>query len=100
LRNAGLPYAAALAERHKRLAFAFTPLIVVILAGAVGGRYRKNVLLMSLLASLLAATGYYITQMVSMLLAKTGLVDPRVGAWAPLALFSAVGYLMFRRART
>ena len=50
LRNAGLPYAAALAERHKRFAFAFTPFIVVLLAGAVGGRYRKNVLLMSLLA--------------------------------------------------
>ncbi|MGO8694188.1 MAG: LptF/LptG family permease [Rectinemataceae bacterium] len=100
LRNAGLPYAAALAERHKRFAFAFTPFIVVLLAGAVGGRYRKNVLLMSLLASLLAATGYYVAQMVSMLLGKTGVVDPRVGAWAPLAIFAAAGYLMFRHART
>ncbi|HUW41571.1 MAG TPA: LptF/LptG family permease [Rectinemataceae bacterium] len=100
LKGAGLPYAAALAERHKRFSFAFTPVVVVLLAGAVGGRYRKNVLLMSLLASLLAATGYYVAQMISMLLAKNGVVDPRMGAWAPLAVFAAAGWLMFRRART
>jgi len=100
LRRAGLPYASALAERHKRISFAFTPLVVILLAGAVGGRYRKNVLLMSLLASLLGATGYYVTQMVSMLLAKTGVVDPRAGAWAPLVIFMTAGYLLFRRART
>lgn len=100
LKRAGLPYAAALAERHKRFAFAFTPLVVVLLAGAVGGRYRKNVLLMSLMASLLAATGYYVAQMISMLLARNGIVDPRTGAWAPLAIFAAAGWLSFRRART
>jgi len=100
LKGAGLPYAAALAERHKRYSFAFTPIVVVLLAGAVGGRYRKNVLLMSLLASLLAATGYYVAQMISMLLAKNGVVDPRTGAWAPLAIFAVAGWLMFRRART
>ncbi|HTX74070.1 MAG TPA: LptF/LptG family permease [Rectinemataceae bacterium] len=100
LRRAGLPYAAALAERHKRFSFAFTPLVVILLAAAVGGRYRKNVLLMSLLASLLAATGYYVAQMVFMLMAKTGVIDPRAGAWAPLLIFGASGYWLFRKART
>jgi lipopolysaccharide export system permease protein len=100
LKRAGQPFAEALAERHKRFAFAFTPLVVVLLAGAFGGRFRKNVLLMSLLASLLAATGYYVVQMLAMLLAKTGLVDPALGAWAPLVIFGTSGTLLFRFART
>jgi lipopolysaccharide export system permease protein len=100
LRRAGLPYAAAQAERHKRYSFAFTPLVVVLLAGAAGGRFRKNVLLASLLTSLIAATLYYVAQMITMLLAKTGALDPRVGAWAPLVVFVAAGLLLFRTART
>jgi lipopolysaccharide export LptBFGC system permease protein LptF len=35
-----------------------------------------------------------------MLLAKTGAIDPRLGAWAPLAVFIAAGVLLFRTART
>jgi lipopolysaccharide export system permease protein len=100
LKRAGLPFAGAQAERHKRYSFAFTPIVVVLLAGAAGGRFRKNVLLASLLTSLLAATMYYVAQMITMLLAKAGMLDPRIGAWAPLAVFIAAGLLMFRMART
>jgi len=99
LRRAGLPFAQALAERHKRYAFAFTPLVVMLIAGAVGGRFRKNVLLMSLLSSLLAATGYYVAQMMTMLFAKTGLIQPWAGAWSPLIIFTAAGAILFRLAR-
>jgi lipopolysaccharide export system permease protein len=100
LRRAGLPYQGALAERHKRFAFSFAPFVVVLISSALGGKFRKNVLLMSLLSSLLVATGYYVTQMVTMLLAKTGLLPPALGAWLPLGLFAAVGVVLFRRART
>jgi len=100
LRRAGLPFAAAQAEENKRYSFAFTPIVVVLLAGAAGGRYRKNVLLASLLTSLIAATMYYVAQMITMLLAKTGAIDPRIGAWAPLVVFITAGVLLFRTART
>jgi lipopolysaccharide export system permease protein len=100
LKRAGLPYAGAVAERHDRFSFAFTPIIVVLLAGAAGGWFRKNVLLASLLTSIVLATGYYVARMLSMLLAKTGAVDPRLGAWLPLAIFLAAGILMFKSART
>ena len=100
LRRAGLPFAAAEAERNKRYSFSFTPLIVVLLAGASGGRFRKNVLLASLLTSLVAATMFYVAQMITMLLAKTGDLDPRLGAWSPLVLFIVAGVLLFRTART
>jgi len=47
-----------------------------------------------------AATAYYVAQMITMLLAKTGALDPRVGAWAPLVVFSIAGVALFRTART
>lgn len=100
LKRAGLPFQGALAERHKRIAFSLAPFIVVLISSALGGRFRKNVLLMSLLSSLLVATGYYVTQMVTMLLAKTGLLPPALGAWAPFGLFGLIGLLLFRKART
>lgn len=100
LKRAGLPYQGASAERHKRFAFSFAPFIVVMISAALGGRFRKNVLLMSLLSSLLVATGYYVTQMVTMLMARTGLLPPVLGAWLPFAIFGALGLIMFRRART
>jgi lipopolysaccharide export system permease protein len=100
LRRAGLPFAGALAERHKRFSFAFTPFIVVLLAGSSGGRFRKNVLLASLLTSLISATLYYVAQMITMLMAKTGTLDPRIGAWAPFVVFMTAGILLFRSART
>ena len=100
LKRAGLPFAAAEAERNKRFSFSFTPLIVVLLAGASGGRFRKNVLLASLLTSLVAATMFYVAQMITMLMAKTGDLDPRLGAWSPLVLFIVAGVLLFRTART
>jgi lipopolysaccharide export system permease protein len=100
LRRAGLPYAGAMAEQHKRFSFSFTPFIVVLIAGASGGRFRKNVLLASLLTSLIVATLYYVTQMVTMLMAKAGSIDPRIGAWAPIAFFLIVGGMAFKTART
>lgn len=100
LGHAGLPSGAALAEWHKRYAFSLAPLVVVFLSAALGGRFKKNVLLMSLLSSLLTATGYYIVQMVTMLMAKTGLILPAAGAWTPLVVFTIFGAALFRRART
>jgi lipopolysaccharide export system permease protein len=100
LRRAGLPFEGALAERHKRFAFSFAPFIVVLISSALGGRFRKNVLLASLLASLLVATAYYVTQMLTMLMAKTGVLPPALGAWIPLALFGGLGVALFRKART
>lgn len=99
-RRAGLPFAMTVAERHRRFAFSLAPLVVAFLSSALGGRFRKNVVLMSLLASLLAATGYYVIQMVSMLFAKTGLAPPAAGAWTPFVLFTVAGLVLYKTART
>lgn len=100
LRDTGLPFAGALADYYRRFAFSVTPLVVMILSVSVGGGFRKNILLMSLLASLVSSVVYYVAQMLSMMLAKLGYIPPIVGAWAPAVIFILIGVLLIRRART
>jgi len=100
LRDAGQPYRRALTDYYSRYSFAFTPFIVVFLSSALGGRFRRNVLLLSLLVSLIAAVVYYVTGMVSGILAGSGIIPPIAGAWAGVVLFTAVGMILFRTAKT
>jgi lipopolysaccharide export system permease protein len=61
--------------------------------------FRKNILLMSLLVSLIGATVYYVSQMISVLLAKSESISPFVGAFAPLFIFLFVALALFRSRR-
>ena len=100
LRKAGLPYREALTEYYKRFSFTFTPLIVALISISFTGKFRKNVLLMSLLSSMMIAAGYYILQMVLMLFAKMGYIPPVVGAWGALFLFIILSLIMLKNADT
>jgi len=98
LERAGLPRAAQRAEVLRRFAYALTPLIVTLLSTALVGRFKKNVLLMSLLLSLVSATLYYVAQMITMLLAKNESISPAAGAFAPIIIFAVlVGVLLRAR---
>ncbi len=99
-RTSGLPYREDLTKYHERFSFALTPFIVVLIATAVGGRFRKNILLMSLLVSLSVSVVYYVTQMLSGLLAYSGLISPILGAWAGVLLFILIGFALLRFSRT
>jgi len=100
LQSAGLPHRRVLTEYYSRISFAFTPFIVAMLAAAVGSRFRKNVLLLSLLVSLSLAVGYYVLGMVLSLMSAAGHIQPLAAAWLPLALFAALGATLFRLARS
>lgn len=100
LRDAGQPYRRALTDYYSRYSFALTPFIVVLISSALGGRFRRNVLLMSLLISLVTAVVYYVTGMLTGILAGSGIIPPLLGAWAGVVLFSILGIVLFRTART
>jgi lipopolysaccharide export system permease protein len=100
LRRAGLPYRGALTEYYKKFFFSLSPFIVVLIAAGVGGRFKRNVLLMNLLTALVVSVVYYVVQMVSVILAKNGLIPPLAGAGLAFALFTAVGAAALRTART
>ncbi len=100
LKKAGLPYRGDLTDYYNRFAFALTPFIVTFISSAIGGRFRKNILLMSLLTSLVVSVVYYVAQMMAILFAKLGYISPLSGAWGAAIVFLAAGLYLFRVART
>jgi lipopolysaccharide export system permease protein len=100
LERAGLPHREALTEYYARFFFALTPLIVAILACSVGGRIRKNVLLMNLLLSLILSVIYYVAHMVAVILAKNAVIPPLLGASAATLILLIGGLAAVRAART
>jgi lipopolysaccharide export system permease protein len=100
IRRAGLPFRESLTDYYRKFSFSCTHLIVAFIASSLGSTFRKNILLMSLLASLVISVAFYVAQMVSAILSKNGFIPPLAGAWSPFTLFLALGFMLFRTART
>lgn len=100
LRNTGQPYRQVLTDYYSRFSLALTPLVVILFSSAMGGRFKKNILLMSLLVSLVGAVVYYVAGMIAGLMAGRGLIPPLVGAWLGVVIFLGMGVVLLRNART
>jgi lipopolysaccharide export system permease protein len=100
LKDAGLPFANAQVDYYHRFSFSATSFIVIILSLSMGGRFKKNIMLMSLLTSLSVAVIFYIMEMLSIMMAKLGYIRPLLGAWFPVIVFSLLGALLVRHAKT
>jgi len=100
LKAAGLPFLDALADFHHRFSFATVSFVVTILSISMGGRFRKNILLMSLLASLVVAVVFYVMEMITMMMGRLGYFHPFVGAWLPVFVFIAIGVVLLKTAKT
>jgi len=99
-KRTGLPYKVHQAKYYQRFTMALTPFLVVLFAGALGGRFRRNILLVSLLASLAMSSVWYIVRMISTLLSELGILTPIAGSVIPYLGFLALGAWMFRHAKT
>jgi lipopolysaccharide export system permease protein len=100
LQRTGLPSTEARSVYYKKFSFPFIVFIVVFLSIGLSGRTRKNVMVTSLVFTITAALLFYITQMVTMLLAKFGMLSPFSGAWIPVILFIIISAVLVRNART
>jgi lipopolysaccharide export system permease protein len=100
LKITGLPYIEALADYHHRFSFATVCFVVTMLSISMGGRFRKNILLMSLLASLSTAVSFYVMEMITMMMARLGYIHPFIGAWFPVFIFVVLGFMLLRTAKT
>lgn len=100
LEKAGLPVAAEKSEYYKKFAFPFVVLIVVFLAVGLSGKTRKNVLIISLALSITAVVLFYVTQMMTMLMAKFGTIPPVAGAWFPVVMFIFLSIILLKYAKT
>jgi lipopolysaccharide export system permease protein len=100
LESSGQPFFEALANYYHRFSWATVSFIVMILSVSMGGRFRKNILLMSLVSSIAVAVVFYVMEMISMTMAKLGYIPPFVGAWFPVLMFICIGIMLLRGART
>ena len=100
LKKAGLPYNEPLSVYYKKFAFPFILLISALLAVGVTGKTRKNVLLISLSLSIASVVLFYVFQMVTMVLAKTGVMNPFMGAWLPDIVFLFIAGFLLKYSRT
>ncbi len=100
LRRTGMPTAEAESQYYKKFSFSFILFIVVFLSAGLSGKSRKNVLLISLVSCVCVAVLFYVTQMVTMLLARFGYISPLWGAWFPVFLFIILSIIILRYART
>ncbi|MBP3773661.1 MAG: LptF/LptG family permease [Treponema sp.] len=100
LQKAGLPFAEPMSLYYKKYSFPFILFIVVFLSVGLSGKTRKNVMLMSLASCISAAVLFYVTQMITMLLAKFGAISPFMGAWFPVFMFVVIATVVLRYART
>jgi lipopolysaccharide export system permease protein len=100
LKEAGLPFTEALSDYYHRFSWSTVSFVVMILSISMGGRFKKNILLMSLLTSLGAAVVFYVGEMISMMMARLGYIPPIVGAWFPVVVFIVSGVALLRSAKT
>jgi lipopolysaccharide export system permease protein len=100
LENSGLPAASAQTEYHHRFSFSTVSFVVIFLSVTLGGRFKKNILLMNLLASLGTAVVFYVIEMVTMMSARVGILPPVVGVWTPVFVCTAAGFFLLRYAKT
>jgi len=94
--NQYMEYASDLADR---IFGGLTPLILIVISCSTVFTWRKNVLILSILTSLAIAVVYFVMQMVSMILAKQGIIPPVLGPTAPMLILTvlSVGVMAVRR---
>ncbi len=89
LLNPKLWYEAA-TDFANRLLSSLTPLILVFIACTIDYRYKKNVLLFSIITSLFIAVIYYVVQMVTLIMAKQGVIGPIWGMVIPMIVIVSI----------
>lgn len=100
LKKTGLPAGEAKSVYYKKYSFSFVLLIVTLLAIGLTGRSNRNVIIISLVLSGTASVSFYVLQMVTMNLAKFGIVTAMAGAWFPVVVFLIISVILLRNSKT
>ncbi len=66
------------------------PLVMIFIACTIHYKYKKNVLLFSIITSLFIAVIYYVVQMVTLIMAKQGVIEPVWGMVIPMIVVVSI----------
>lgn len=90
-------WATAATDYYERAYSFLVPFILMLIACSMNYRYKKNVLLFSILTSIGIAIVFYVTQLVTLLLAKQYVISPLTGVFLPLGLMIVISGAFFLR---
>ncbi len=71
-------------EFWERVLNCLTPLVLMLIACSINYKFKKNILLFAIISSLCVAVVYYVLQMVTLLMAKQGVIGPVWGMLVPI----------------
>ena len=74
----------------KRILDSLNPFILLFIACAISYKYKKNILLFSIITSLGLAVIYYVVQMVTLIMAKQGVIAPHWGMVIPMIVIVCI----------
>lgn len=77
-------WAVSSTEFWERVLNCATPLILMLIACSINYKFKKNVLLFSIITSLCVAVVYYVVQMLTLIIAKQGVIPPIAGMLIPM----------------
>lgn len=85
---------------YQRLFSCLTPFVLMLIACSINYRFKKNVLLFSIICCLCIGVIYYVVQMLSLIMANQGMISPMAGMLVPFALILVLSLGMTSTFRT
>lgn len=75
---------------YERILSCFTVFVMVLVSVSINLRFKKNVLLYSIVASVCLAVIYYVVQLVTLLMARQGVIPPLMGELFPFIVIGLI----------
>lgn len=85
-------YAPLATDFTKRMFDALNPLLLVIIAVVISYRYKKNILLFSIITAISIAVIYYVVQMLTLIMARQAVLDPVWAMVIPMIVLLLVAF--------
>jgi lipopolysaccharide export system permease protein len=83
-------YPALATDFSKRILDCLNPLVMLFIACTISYKYKKNILLLSIITSLGIAVIYYVVQMLTLIMAKQGVIGPIWGMAIPMIVIVCI----------
>lgn len=83
-------YSELATDFYERILSCFTVFVMIIVSVSINIRYKKNVLLFSIISSVTLGVIYYVVQLVTLLVAKQGMIAPIMGMLIPFIVIIVI----------
>ncbi|MDD6956815.1 MAG: LptF/LptG family permease [Sphaerochaetaceae bacterium] len=93
-------YSELATDFYERILSCFTVFVMIIVSVSVNIKYKKNVLLFSIISSVSLGVIYYVVQLVTLLIAKQGMIAPIFGMLIPFMVIILIALISSSRIKS